>query len=276
LGPFTGSQLTVIILGVTLAIAFPIGAWAVTGSNVFVTDATSGKTAKVDATGHVLSKVSGTVAVVPGTVQDQSVLFDLPTLQRAVLRVSSTPTAANQAWVASGEPGAVLPLAQRASGGSATVTVADTAFAARFVGSAFVGLALGGLAVIALAIIALAAVAAALLRRRRDEVVVLRALGFSARQQVRTRRAELSLIAIAAGALGALAGLVVTWLVAPALARRTVVTAPDALPAPVAVDLVWLAAAVIVAAVAAASVIGFYGGTVRRQVADTEYREETR
>jgi hypothetical protein len=64
LGPFTGGQLTVIILGITLAIAFPIGAWAVTGSNVFVTDATSGKTAKVDATGHVLSKVSGAVVAV--------------------------------------------------------------------------------------------------------------------------------------------------------------------------------------------------------------------
>ncbi|GAA4347342.1 FtsX-like permease family protein [Microbacterium rhizosphaerae] len=224
----------------------------------------------------VTADVTGTVPVVPGTSEDRSVLFDLPTLQRAILRASSTPTGANQAWVASDDPGAVLPLAQRVSGGSASVTVADTAFAARFVGSAFVGLALGGLAVIALAIIALAAVAAALLRRRRNEIVVLRALGFSARQQVRTRRAELSCIAIAAGVLGALAGMVVTWLVAPALARRTVVNAPDALPAPVAVDLVWLAAAVVVAAVAAASVIAVYGGAIRRQAADTEYREETR
>ena len=64
LGPFTGGQLTVIILGITLAIAFPIGAWSVTGSNVFVADATSGKTAKVDANGNVLSKVSGTVNAV--------------------------------------------------------------------------------------------------------------------------------------------------------------------------------------------------------------------
>jgi hypothetical protein len=252
---------------------------AVVLTDAFAAGHGQGRGASVDVEGDwwtVTARVSGSVPVIPGTVQDQSVLFDLPTLQRAILRTSSTPTAANQAWAASGDPGAVLPLAQRASGGSASVTVADTAFSARFVGSAFVGLALGGLAVIALAIIALAAVAAALLRRRRTEIVVLRALGFSARQQVRARRAELSCIAIAAGVLGAFAGMVVTWLVAPALARRTVVNAPDALPAPVAVDLVWLAVAVVVAGVAAASVIAVYGGIIRRQAADTEYREETR
>ncbi|MDL9977836.1 FtsX-like permease family protein [Microbacterium sp. ASV49] len=224
----------------------------------------------------VTAKVSGTVPVIPGERDDQSVLFDLPTLQRAVLRANATPTAANQAWAASADPATVLPLAQRASAAATTVTIADTAFAGRFVGSAFTGLALGGLAVIALAVIALAAVAAALLRRRRNEIVVLRALGFSAKQQVRTRRAELWCIAIAAGILGAVAGLVVTWLVAPGLARRTVVTAPPALPATVTVDLLWLAVAVVLAVVAAASVILVYGRVIRRQVADTEYREETR
>ncbi|HEY8281095.1 MAG TPA: hypothetical protein VIG28_01330, partial [Leifsonia sp.] len=153
---------------------------AVVLTDAFAAGHGQGWGASVDVEGDwwsVTATVTGTVAVIPGTAQDQSVLFDLPTLQRAILRTSSTPTAANQAWVASGDPGAVLPLAQRASGGSASVTVADTAFSARFVGSAFVGLALGGLAVIALAIIALAAVAAALLRRRRTEIVVLRALG---------------------------------------------------------------------------------------------------
>lgn len=48
-GPFTGGQLTAIILGVVFAIACPVGAWAVTGSSVFVTDAHMGYSAKVDA-----------------------------------------------------------------------------------------------------------------------------------------------------------------------------------------------------------------------------------
>lgn len=53
LGPFTGGQLTVLVLAITAAIAFPIGASAVTGTTAFVTDHASGATAKVDASGHL-------------------------------------------------------------------------------------------------------------------------------------------------------------------------------------------------------------------------------
>ena len=67
-GPFSGGQLTAIILGITLAIAYPVGAWAVSGSNVFVTDSISGKTARVDRLGNqkvaISDKVSGREALV--------------------------------------------------------------------------------------------------------------------------------------------------------------------------------------------------------------------
>jgi hypothetical protein len=64
LGPFTGRQLTTIICVLTVAIVAPIGAWAVTGSNVFVTDPISGAQAKVDSAGAVQSKaVLGSMAV---------------------------------------------------------------------------------------------------------------------------------------------------------------------------------------------------------------------
>src|SRR5262245_47028180 len=53
-GPFSGGQLTAIILGGLLAIAFPVGAYAaVSGSNVFVADATSGARAGVTSAGKV-------------------------------------------------------------------------------------------------------------------------------------------------------------------------------------------------------------------------------
>src|SRR6476661_2988277 len=64
LGRFTGSQLTTIIVALVVVIGFPFAASAVTGQNVFLTDTTSGKTAKVDAGGHVLSTVSGAVSAV--------------------------------------------------------------------------------------------------------------------------------------------------------------------------------------------------------------------
>lgn len=59
-GPFSGGQLTAIVLGITAAIAFPIGASAVTGTTVFVTDQTSGAKATVDATGHLAVTASPT------------------------------------------------------------------------------------------------------------------------------------------------------------------------------------------------------------------------
>jgi hypothetical protein len=48
LGPFSGAQLTVIIVVFAVLLLAPIGAWAVSGSNVFVTDAGSGARAQVD------------------------------------------------------------------------------------------------------------------------------------------------------------------------------------------------------------------------------------
>jgi hypothetical protein len=47
LGPFSGGQLTIIIVTFAVLLLFPIGAWAVSGSSVFVTDANSGAHAAV-------------------------------------------------------------------------------------------------------------------------------------------------------------------------------------------------------------------------------------
>ena len=51
LGPFSSGHLTIIIVTVVIVVAFPFAAFAVTGSNVFVTDASSGTQARVDAFG---------------------------------------------------------------------------------------------------------------------------------------------------------------------------------------------------------------------------------
>lgn len=53
LGPFTGRQLTTIICVVIAAIAFPVGAWAVSLTNVSITDPGGVNHAKVDSTGRL-------------------------------------------------------------------------------------------------------------------------------------------------------------------------------------------------------------------------------
>ena len=51
LGPFTGRQLATIIVAVVVMVMLPVGAWAVSGSNVFITDAVSGTHASVNPSG---------------------------------------------------------------------------------------------------------------------------------------------------------------------------------------------------------------------------------
>lgn len=220
--------------------------------------------------------VADIVPMVPGESSTQAAFFDLGTLQRAVLRTTAAPAAANQVWASSSNPAAARAAVQHHAGPTATVTITETAFVDRFLAGAFVGLALGCLGCIALAVIALASATAALSRRRRAEVAVFRALGFTCGQQVRQRTTELWLIAAVAAVIGAAAGVAVTLLVAPGLARLTVVTAPAALPLSIVLDPLStvLALALITAAVAA--VVLAYGAGIRRQAADTGYREEAR
>src|SRR4051794_15607794 len=60
-GPFSGRQLTTIIVAFVLVIGVPVGASAVTGGNVFVADSASGHRAKVDVKGNIQTKLNGSV-----------------------------------------------------------------------------------------------------------------------------------------------------------------------------------------------------------------------
>jgi hypothetical protein len=78
-GPFSGGQLTTIIVTFAVLFLFPIGAWAVSGSPVFITDFHTGRHADVNdshqlqthpngtqtVTGTVNATVAGTVTATP-------------------------------------------------------------------------------------------------------------------------------------------------------------------------------------------------------------------
>ncbi|WP_158068894.1 FtsX-like permease family protein [Cellulosimicrobium sp. CUA-896] len=127
-----------------------------------------------------------------------------------------------------------------------------------------------------LALAGVLAVATALLRVRRPEVAVLRALGVAPGAQARGRALELAAVTGASLVLGTLAGWAVATLTVPALARATLGDAAQVLPVPLGLAAaptalllgVLLAGLVAVAAVVAAR--------VRAQALDGEYREEIR
>ncbi|MFF1574459.1 hypothetical protein ACFVWR_17075 [Leifsonia sp. NPDC058292] len=224
----------------------------------------------------VEATVAGTVPAIPGTTQEAAALVDLRALDNQVLRTSPTVPRLASVWLATDRIDATAAAARRVAGPDAAVSTASGAFVARFMSSAVLSLWLGTAGCAALALVALGAAVAALLRRRRGEVIVLRAVGMGARQQARSRRSEILGVVAAAGVFGLIGGVAVFLLAGNTLARLSVVTAPSTLSVQGRVDLIGLLVALAAVAAAIGLVLWFYGRAVRRQVADTQYREETR
>jgi hypothetical protein len=79
-GPFSGGQLTTIIVAVVIMALFPVGAWAVVNSNVAITDPGGVNRAKVDVKGNLNSAihdaVSGTASKVDAKGNINTALHD--------------------------------------------------------------------------------------------------------------------------------------------------------------------------------------------------------
>ncbi|MFE4952361.1 FtsX-like permease family protein [Leifsonia sp. NPDC056665] len=226
--------------------------------------------------GDVQGTVAAIVPALPGTTSERAVFADLPALTAVLLRTSASVPRASSVWLAADDPDAVAGAVRSAVGAEASVTTASGAFVARFLGGAVASTWLGAAGCALLAVAAVAAAITAALRRRRGEVIVLRAVGLSGRQQAWARRLEVVGVACAAGVFGLLGGIVVVLLVGNTLARLSVVTAPSTLSVQGRVDPIGMAVGAVALAAALAVAVWGYGVAVRRQAADTAYREETR
>lgn len=231
------------------------------------------------AVGDLQGRVAAIVPALPGTSSERAVFADLPALTAELLRSSASVARASSVWLATdgvADDGIVADAVRAKVGPDASVSTASGAFVARFLGGAVVSTWLGAAGCALLAVAAVVAAITAALRRRRGEVVVLRAVGLSGRQQAWARRLEVIGVACAAGVFGLLGGVVVVLLVGNTLARLSVVTAPPTLSVQGRVDPVGMTLGVIALVAALAVAVWGYGAGVRRQAADTAYREETR
>lgn len=229
--------------------------------------------------GDLQGKVAAIVPALPGTSDERAVFADLPALTAELLRSSASVTRASSVWLATDsadDPETVANAVRAEVGPDATVSTASGAFVARFLGGAVASTWLGAAGCALLAVAAVVAAITAALRRRRGEVVVLRAVGLSGRQQAWARRLEVIGVSFAAGVFGLLGGVVVVLLVGNTLARLSVVTAPSTLSVQGRVDPVGMGLGVLALVAALAVAVWGYGAGVRRQAADTAYREETR
>jgi ABC-type antimicrobial peptide transport system permease subunit len=185
-------------------------------------------------------------------------------------------TRATSIWATGPDTAALERAVAQVAGRDAVVTTAEGDFVSRFLSGAVLSTWLGAAGCALLAVAAVAAAISSALRRRRGEVIVLRAVGLSAKQQAWTRRAEVIGVCAAAALFGLAGGVVVVLLVGNTLARLSVVTAPSTLSVQGRVDPLGMGVGLLALVAALAVAVWAYGRSVRRQAHDTAYREETR
>lgn len=221
--------------------------------------------------------VAAIVPVLPGIPSPNPAVADLNQLNDYLLRASPVVPRANQVWLgAKGDvPIDAAALASALPVGATVVTPAnatDNSFAA----PAEIALWVAAIGCLLLAVISLGAVALTVSRARRGEVVVLRAVGISARQQSRSRLGELTAIILVSILFGAIGGLLVSALTAANLARSAILGIPDGLESTLAFSVVPGAGLLAIGFVVMIGIAFVAATRVRRQALDTDERLETR
>ena len=249
---------------------------AITASLAETGNFTVGAPLSVQVFGRTIpARVATIVTAVPGSTSPRSVLMDSTAVSDTLARSGDTLPRPTQLWASSSDPDTALAGVQElpdvaAATGPDAVSVTDAASAVRLV------FWVASAGAVLLALTGIGAVAANLLRVRRPEVLVLRALGMTPGGQARARTAELFAVVLASVGLGLLAGWLVGWLVVPELSRSTTLAGQAQLPARLALEVpLWLLLLGVLLVILGLLLTVLYA-TVRNQAVDREYREEIR
>jgi len=204
--------------------------------------------------------VVATAPVVPGSTAGLGALVDLVSLDAAMLADGGPVLQAADIWIASADPAATSEGATLASNYPASVEDRQSASVAPLLDPTTSALVadLGGVVLIAL--IAFAATAATLARSRREEGIVLSALGAPARAQALLRGVELAAVTLFAALTGVVAGSIAATLTAGTLAVSAVPGSPagSGVPPllPAVLPLVGVLACLVLIVVVYASAVG--------------------
>ena len=168
-------------------------------------------TVELDVSGaSVESEVTAIVDAMPGVASRLGIATDLRALNLATLRDGAAPVVANAVSLATAHPQRVAAAASRTATDTALVSTEASTSQQPVLAPALAAFWLAAIAAALLAIVALAAFLVDDMRGRRGEISVLRALGFSSRDQSRTRGAEQAVVLVFAFAVGAVGGALAT------------------------------------------------------------------
>lgn len=222
----------------------------------------------------VRAEVVAVVDAVPGSSEPNGVLMGLETLDRARVLAGASPPPIAQTWVGTSDPDGVAESLRAAGVGQVQAvgaeSVTDVASAVRAVfWVASIGATL-------LAAAGIGAVGLTLLRERRSEVAVLRALGMPPAPQSSSRAFELIGVAGAAALLGALAGWAASAVTLPSVASSTDTSGQARIGVPLTMEWPFTLLLIGLLLLTLTLVASVVAGRVRGQALDNEYREEVR
>jgi hypothetical protein len=209
------------------------------------------------------ARVVSVVDRLPGAQTLPVVGVDLGTFERALLASTMFLPSADSIWMRSHDEQAVVPAVQRVLPPTSTLVTASSRSVRSVVAPASVALWMGAAGTLLLVLMGIGCVVASAAAARREELVVLRAVGVDAVRQGRWRAAELVCVVIAGTLLGFILGWVVTVLTVPDLAESTLV---DDVMGPSQVVLAAGALALSVGSVVALALLGavVHGRRTRR------------
>ncbi|SFS13264.1 FtsX-like permease family protein [Microbacterium sp. cf046] len=216
--------------------------------------------------------VADIVPAIPGAATALAVFAPLEVLQVSMLQRGTSIVPPASLW-ASGDPSADAALS--AALDDRPVETSSPGVTATIVGALVPGwwIATAGSAVLSL--IAAFAIVQTLALARRRELGVLRALGVAPAAQARMRAAELAGVLGSSVALGALAGLLVAWLLVPELVRAVT---PGILPLGTPVTFAWPGPVVAIGflVIGLAAIVVAAAASVRRAAGDSTVGEDAR
>lgn len=217
--------------------------------------------------------VAAVVPAVPGTTESTAVLTDLDAYRYASLASTPALPRPDEIWMASQDRNSTAAVVAGLAGPGAVVSTSNSDLMERILSPATTALWIGVVGALLLAGVALALGVLQLTSSRRSEVAILRALGMHTRDLVRGRRWEVLSVGGAAVVMGLVAGFGAAALTVPGLAQAAVVSASEALRAPLSVAVGPLLAVLVAQVLILLLVAWLYGDRTGRQALAVEVDE---
>lgn len=214
----------------------------------------------LDRTGRrIPARIADIVRAVPGTSRGAAALVPLDQATIAMLAASGSAVPPTEVWATG--PGARSAVAQALPGSAVTAAGDAGAFTRALVTPWWAA----AVATALLAGVALTAAALGMAQQRAVDVFVLRAHGWTAARQARSRTGELLTVAVGAVIAGAALGFGLSALAVPALTRAAVAGVPDALAGDVVPGILPLVVAALIALASVAVASGWVARLIARQ-----------